>query len=81
MVATEPGMLVLPSQSQHSSTKSKCHGRGQCTKMCCILDVDGVDVSEVMRANVSLLTFVLKEASGQTGLARSKRMLLITQGI
>ena len=75
-------MLVLPSQSQHSSTKSKCHGRGQCTKMCCILDVDGVDVSEVMRADVSsLLTFVLKEASGQTGLARSKRMLLITQGI
>ena len=50
--------------------------------MCCILDVDGVDVSEVMRADVSsLLTFVLKEASGQTRLARSKRMLLITQGI
>ena len=50
--------------------------------MCCILDVDGVDVSELTCADVfSLLTFVLEGASDQTGLARSKGMLLVTQGI
>ena len=50
--------------------------------MCSILDVDGVDVSESMWADVSsLLTFVLVGALDQTGLARSKRMHLITQGI
>ena len=50
--------------------------------MCSILDVDDVDVSEPMWADVSsLLTFVLVGALDQTRLARSKRMHLITQGI
>ena len=50
--------------------------------LCSILDVDDVDVSESMWADVSsLLTFVLVGALDQTGLARSKRMRLITQGI
>ena len=50
--------------------------------MCSILDVDDVDVSESMWAHVSsLLFFVLVGALDQTELARSKRMLLITQGI
>ena len=50
--------------------------------MCSILDVDDVDASEPMWADVSaLLTFVLVGASDQTRLARSKRMHLITQGI
>ena len=57
-------------------------GGGQCNKICCILDVDGADVSELVCADVSSLpTFVFEEASDQTGLARSKRMLLMAQGI
>ena len=64
------------------STKSTCLGRGQCKRMCSNLDVDDVDVAESMWADVSsLLTFVLVGALDQTGLARSKRMHLITQGI
>ena len=55
---------------------------GQCKKMCCIVDVDGVDLSEFVCADVPPLpTVVFEEASDQTGLARSKRMLLFTQGI
>jgi len=50
--------------------------------MCPILDVDNVDVSESMWADIfSLLSFVSVGALDQTGLARSKRMHLITQGI
>ena len=59
--------------------KSTCHGRGQCRKMCSILDVDDVDVSESMWAHVSsLLAFVLVGALDQTGLARSKRMYSVS---
>ena len=50
--------------------------------MCPILNVDNVDVSESMWADIfSLLSFVFVGALDQTGLARSKRMHLITQGI
>ena len=50
--------------------------------MYCTPYVDGVDVSELMCADVSsFLTFVLEGASDQTGLARSKEMLLVSQGI
>ena len=68
--------------TQLPAKKRTCHGRGQCKKMCSILDIDDVDVSEPMWAHVSsLLTFVLVGALDQTRLVRSKRMHLITQGI
>ena len=75
---------LCPYRSLRSNriSKSTFHGRGQCKRMCSILDVDDVDVSELMWADVSsLLSFVLIGALDQTGLARSKRMHLITQGI